>query len=335
MELLLKLVPLAAHHHAIPVAVRLRARDYGIDHGSLETADALDQAIAAADKGFKQWRRVSAFERSKVLRKAADLVRARADEIAKVLTLEQGKVLAEAKMDAERYADAERILKEVEAVNPELPELWARRATIAHLEGRFEQEGRMRKRGLEAWPLNPEVDYLIGKQLSHHYRFAESVEYQRRALLMQNDYVPAKAQLAQDLLRLGVGEEGWRMVDEVRKADPYHVPIFNLKKLHARLEKFATLEAPGFVVRMDAVEAKIFGGCNSLYRNNDLYKVGERNISIALEVLRDYNIHVSAQHVGGQHGRKIVFNTATGKVRMRLLVKNQDINEEIDKGFGY
>jgi chemotaxis protein CheD len=83
------------------------------------------------------------------------------------------------------------------------------------------------------------------------------------------------------------------------------------------------------------VEAKVFGGCNSLYRNNDLYKIGERNVSVALEVLKDYNIRVSAQHVGGQYGRKIVFNTSTGKVRMRLLIKTQNINEEIDKGFGY
>lgn len=86
---------------------------------------------------------------------------------------------------------------------------------------------------------------------------------------------------------------------------------------------------------LKAVEAKVFGGCNSLYKKNDLFKIGERNVSIALEVLRDYNINVSAQHVGGQHGRKIVFNTSTGKVRMRLLTKTEDINEEIDKGFGY
>ena len=83
------------------------------------------------------------------------------------------------------------------------------------------------------------------------------------------------------------------------------------------------------------VDAKIFGGCNSLYRNKDIFKIGERNVSIALEVLKEYNIHVSAQHVGGHYGRKIVFNTSTGKVKMRLLTKNQDINEEIDRGFGY
>jgi len=36
----------------------------------------LDKALAAVDKGFKTWRKVSAFERGKVLRKAADPVRA-------------------------------------------------------------------------------------------------------------------------------------------------------------------------------------------------------------------------------------------------------------------
>jgi succinate-semialdehyde dehydrogenase/glutarate-semialdehyde dehydrogenase len=65
----------------------------------------LDKALAAVDKGFKTWRKVSAYERGKILRKAADLVRSRADEIAKVLTQEQGKVLAEAKMELVSAAD--------------------------------------------------------------------------------------------------------------------------------------------------------------------------------------------------------------------------------------
>ena len=57
---------------------------------------------------------------------------------------------------------------------------------------------------------------------------------------------------------------------------------------------------------------------------------------MAFEVLKSFNIAVTAQHVGGSHGRKIVFNTATGKVRMRLLVKTApEVNEEINKGFGY
>jgi tetratricopeptide (TPR) repeat protein len=167
--------------------------------------------------------------------------------------------LAELKLDGEEYEAAELLLDEIGQVNPKLPTLWGLRAAIAHLRGRFEDEGVARRQALASWPLNPEVDYLIGKNLSDHYRFAESVEYQRRALMMQADYVPAKAQLAQDLLRLGELDEGWKLVEEVRQSDPYDVPIFNLTKLRGRLEAFATLEVPGFVIRMDSQEAKIYG----------------------------------------------------------------------------
>jgi len=59
----------------------------------------LDRALAAAEKGFQAWRQVSAFERYKVMRKAADLLRSRADEIATAMTLEQGKPVGEAKME--------------------------------------------------------------------------------------------------------------------------------------------------------------------------------------------------------------------------------------------
>ena len=65
----------------------------------------LDRALEAADKGFRQWRKVSAFDRSKVMRKAADLLRERADAIAPLLTLEQGKPLAEAKGETLAGAD--------------------------------------------------------------------------------------------------------------------------------------------------------------------------------------------------------------------------------------
>ncbi len=66
----------------------------------------LDIALNAADKAFQDWKNVSAYERSKVLRKAADLVRERADYIAKLMTMEQGKPLVEAKMETLGAADS-------------------------------------------------------------------------------------------------------------------------------------------------------------------------------------------------------------------------------------
>ena len=65
----------------------------------------MDAALAAADKGFAAWRRVSAFERYKILRAAADLVRQRMEEIAACITREQGKPIGEARMEAAGAAD--------------------------------------------------------------------------------------------------------------------------------------------------------------------------------------------------------------------------------------
>ncbi|MPZ37188.1 MAG: aldehyde dehydrogenase family protein [Rhizobiales bacterium] len=65
----------------------------------------LDRTLEAAKKGFEVWRNTPAYERSKVLRKAAGLVRERADKIARIMTQEQGKVLAEARVEVLVTAD--------------------------------------------------------------------------------------------------------------------------------------------------------------------------------------------------------------------------------------
>ncbi|SCX23387.1 Alpha-ketoglutaric semialdehyde dehydrogenase [Agrobacterium sp. DSM 25558] len=69
-----------------------------------EKAD-LDLALDAADKGFKVWRETSAYERSKIMRKAADLLRERKDTIAWLMTREQGKPLAQSAMEVMGAAD--------------------------------------------------------------------------------------------------------------------------------------------------------------------------------------------------------------------------------------
>jgi succinate-semialdehyde dehydrogenase/glutarate-semialdehyde dehydrogenase len=68
------------------------------------TAD-LDQALEAAKKGFAVWRAASAYDRAKIMRKAADLIRERHDAISKILVLEQGKVYGEARAEVLTSAD--------------------------------------------------------------------------------------------------------------------------------------------------------------------------------------------------------------------------------------
>ncbi|MDP2015233.1 NAD-dependent succinate-semialdehyde dehydrogenase [Hydrogenophaga sp.] len=65
----------------------------------------LDLALEAAQKGFETWRDMPPITRSKIMRAAAALLRERAGETARLLTLEQGKPLAEAKGEVLAAAD--------------------------------------------------------------------------------------------------------------------------------------------------------------------------------------------------------------------------------------
>ena len=65
----------------------------------------LDAALAAAEKGFALWKATSAYDRSKIMRKAADLLRERNDHVAKVQTQEQGKVYIESRAEVMTSAD--------------------------------------------------------------------------------------------------------------------------------------------------------------------------------------------------------------------------------------
>src|ERR1700722_8631975 len=65
----------------------------------------LDAALEAARKGFAVWRTTPAYDRAKIMRKAADLIRERYDAISKILVQEQGKVYPEARAEVTTSAD--------------------------------------------------------------------------------------------------------------------------------------------------------------------------------------------------------------------------------------
>ena len=65
----------------------------------------LDRALASAQRGFEAWRNIPAHERAATMRRAAGLLRERADAIANLLTQEQGKPLGEARGEVLAGAD--------------------------------------------------------------------------------------------------------------------------------------------------------------------------------------------------------------------------------------
>ncbi len=79
------------------IAVHNPATGQVIGHVAHAGIPELDRALAAAQKGFEVWRDTPAHDRAAAMRRAAGLLRERADLIASLLTQEQGKPLAEAK----------------------------------------------------------------------------------------------------------------------------------------------------------------------------------------------------------------------------------------------
>jgi len=65
----------------------------------------LERAAEAAARAFRSWSKTSAFERYKLMRKAAELLRQRADRIGTILTMEEGKPLAQARLEVLNAAD--------------------------------------------------------------------------------------------------------------------------------------------------------------------------------------------------------------------------------------
>src|SRR5262245_44754021 len=63
------------------------------------------RAIEAAGRAMPGWMKLTAYDRAKVLKKTAEIMRERIDAIARTLTMEQGKPLPEAKAEINHSAD--------------------------------------------------------------------------------------------------------------------------------------------------------------------------------------------------------------------------------------
>jgi succinate-semialdehyde dehydrogenase / glutarate-semialdehyde dehydrogenase len=71
----------------------------------LATAADLDRALQTAQRAFDVWRNIVPAERARILKRSADLMRERAEHIATLMTLEEGKPLAESRDEVLRAAE--------------------------------------------------------------------------------------------------------------------------------------------------------------------------------------------------------------------------------------
>lgn len=85
-------------------------------------------------------------------------------------------------------------------------------------------------------------------------------------------------------------------------------------------------------IRPSLVEVFIFGGSNMFSQipsENQLNHVGKQNSSMAVEMIGKYGFHLLGGEIGGNRGRKITFNSETG----RTLIKRTLTLPELEGQF--
>lgn len=87
------------------LAVENPATEETIAEVAFGTREDCKRATGAAAEAMKSWMKLTPYDRAKVLKKTADLMRERADSLARTMTMEQGKPVAEAKGEVMHSAD--------------------------------------------------------------------------------------------------------------------------------------------------------------------------------------------------------------------------------------
>lgn len=99
----------------------------------------------------------------------------------------------------------------------------------------------------------------------------------------------------------------------------YMLPLWNGEGLAT--PKFGNIAIEKLVAKMlamgcrrESLAAKVFGGANLMGSGNEVFLIGDRNVSLAVQMLEEYGIPIVASDVGGRSGRKIILQSETGVV---------------------
>lgn len=115
--------------------------------------------------------------------------------------------------------------------------------------------------------------------------------------------------------------------DQVRRQggmNHYMLPLRNGEGLAS--PKYGNIAIPRLIERLIQLGsaprnlvAKVFGGASMWKTVTDQAGVGGKNVEQALRLLEEAGIRVLGRDIGGETGRKIIFNTETGIVLLRRL----------------
>ncbi len=156
----------------------------------------------------------------------------------------------------------------------------------------------------------------MSENLNNHFLYASTI------------HVAARESLIQTVLGSCVAICLWDQEKGIGGMNHYMLPYWEGQGLSS--PKYGNVAIPKLIEKMirmgstrESLVAKVFGGAEVLNFEQHSFHIGDRNINVAWEFLEKERIKVSGYHVGGNQGRKINFNTASGKVLLKMLEINK------------
>lgn len=67
------------------------------------------------------------------------------------------------------------------------------------------------------------------------------------------------------------------------------------------------------------LEASIVGGAFIIFDEKEIFFIGDRNAEIAAKILKKHQIRIKSVNTGGEHGKKVLFNTASNRLIVHSL----------------
>ncbi len=122
----------------------------------------------------------------------------------------------------------------------------------------------------------------------------------------------------------------WDPVNKIGGINHYLLPLWNGDGLAS--PRYGNIAIAKLIEKMldlgadhENLRAKLFGGGDVLKMTSAFMNIGQRNVLLAENLLRDEHIPVVSADTGGQSGRKILFNTRTGVVLVKQLPKQIEV----------
>ncbi len=114
----------------------------------------------------------------------------------------------------------------------------------------------------------------------------------------------------------------WDPVNRLGGINHYLLPLWNGEGLPT--PRYGNVAIPrlieklrGFGADPKKLEAKVFGGSALWHKAEGLMSIGDRNFELAHDLLGEAGIPIVKADVGGNRGRKIIYDTAEGAVLLR------------------